>query len=415
MDKADADTALSRLQRAERAHLRNQDALRHAIGEYEAEITRLAALAQAVDAAIGQRQDTRGDKFTMTVGDTRHDKRADAGAHLKDILEREVSGLTGQLRRPAHIGRLAGFTVTADVHRSPGAPQITITLDGAPGTTIALPASGVRGTDPVGLVTRLEHRIAQLETRKASALADIEHAGRQIAHARASIGQPFPHASELAAARDRAREIDQTLNRMAQQDASHDEAAGPAPGDTSSYHEPGTGRTGAQTEAVPQTCAGNDLDISAPARREPGRAATTAPRHHTTQPSPQRPATAAAPRQPTASTSATAHDPGPAPAADTGGPARWPSPDPHGQPPAWPGTGQAGRQTGANHRAAQHDSSDRKRTTPEAAPSADWRDDIISAARQPWNQPGPSWPDNPALHRSPGTPAREAGIEPDPI
>ena len=34
MDKAEADAALARLQRAERAHLRNQDALRHAIGDY---------------------------------------------------------------------------------------------------------------------------------------------------------------------------------------------------------------------------------------------------------------------------------------------------------------------------------------------------------------------------------------------
>ena len=38
IDKAEADAALARLQRAERAHLRNQDALRHAIGDFEAEI-----------------------------------------------------------------------------------------------------------------------------------------------------------------------------------------------------------------------------------------------------------------------------------------------------------------------------------------------------------------------------------------
>ena len=47
----------------------------------------------------------------------------------------------------------------------------------------------------------------------------------------------------------------------------------------------------------------------------------------------------------------------------------------------------------------------------DAAPSADWRDEILGAARQPW-QPGPSWPDNPALHRPPEADTPGAGIEP---
>ena len=70
IDKAEADTALARLQRAERAHQRNQQALRHAVTDYETEISRLTVLAAAIDAAIAQRQDTRGEKFTMTVGGT---------------------------------------------------------------------------------------------------------------------------------------------------------------------------------------------------------------------------------------------------------------------------------------------------------------------------------------------------------
>ena len=236
MDKAEADAALARLQRGERAHLRNQDALRHAIGDFEAEIARLTVLADAVDTAIAQRQDTHGENFTMTVDQVHHDKRADAGQHVKDILEREAAGLTGQLRRAVSIGNLGGFVVNADVHRSLGATKIALSLEGAPGTTIDLPASGLRGADPVGLVTRLENRLTQLETRKASALADIEHARRQITHARDSIGQPFPHAAELAAARERSREIDQALDRMAQQEQGPPEAPEQ---DSSGGHDPG--------------------------------------------------------------------------------------------------------------------------------------------------------------------------------
>src|SRR5205814_6061154 len=115
--------------RGERAHLRNQEALRHAIGDLEAEIARLTVFAEAVDTAIARRQDTRGENFTMTVDQVRHDKRADAGQHVKDILEREAAGLAGQLRRAVSVGQLGGFVVTADVHRSLGATKIALSLE----------------------------------------------------------------------------------------------------------------------------------------------------------------------------------------------------------------------------------------------------------------------------------------------
>jgi len=236
IDKAEADATLSRLQRAERAHLRNQDALCHAISDYEAEINRLTIFADAVDTAIARRQDTRGENFAMTVDQVHHDKRADAGQHIKDILEREAAGLAGQLQRIVSLGTLGGFPVTADMHRTLGTTSITLSLEGAPGTTIDVPAVGLRGTDPVGLVTRLENRLTQLETRKATALADIEHARRQITHARSSIGQPFPHTAELAAARDRVREIDDALDRMAQQEPGRAGAPGQ---EASTPHHPG--------------------------------------------------------------------------------------------------------------------------------------------------------------------------------
>jgi hypothetical protein len=261
MDKADA--ALTRLQRAERAHLRNQQALRHAAGGYQAEISRLTEFTATVDTAITRRQDTRGDKFTMTIQETRHTRRAGAGQHVKHMLEREASAIAGLVRRPVSIGHLGGFPVSAEVYQSPGSTHITITLDGAPGATIELPASDLRSADPAGLVTRLENRLTQLEARKAAALADIDHARRQIIHARDSIGQPFPHAGELTAARQRAREIDEALDRMAQQDASRAQLAGHEAGDAGSRHEPGSGQTDAEAAAAPGTHTRNERYISA--------------------------------------------------------------------------------------------------------------------------------------------------------
>jgi hypothetical protein len=86
-------------------------------------------------------------------------------------------------------------------------------------------------------MTRLQHRLAQLEARKTSTQAAIEHARRQITHARSSIGQPFPHAADLAAARERVREIDDALDRMAQQDPGRVEAPEQATGDPGGRHE----------------------------------------------------------------------------------------------------------------------------------------------------------------------------------
>ena len=54
MDKAEADTTLARLRRAERAHHRNQDALRHAVTRHERDIARLTRLAEDIGAAISR-------------------------------------------------------------------------------------------------------------------------------------------------------------------------------------------------------------------------------------------------------------------------------------------------------------------------------------------------------------------------
>jgi hypothetical protein len=214
LDKAEADAALTRLERAERAHLRNQDALRHAISSHQDAIETLTARSADIDIAIARRQDTRGDAFTMTIGGHQHAKRVDAGQHLKQLVAREVDTLDGSRTRVLHPGQLGGFTLTASIERSLGATKVTLALDGAPGGSIELAATEMRDADPVGLVTRLEQRLARLENRKVGILADIEHAHREITHARASIGHPFPRADQLTAARERVRHIDEQLQRM---------------------------------------------------------------------------------------------------------------------------------------------------------------------------------------------------------
>jgi hypothetical protein len=229
MDKAEADAALSRLQRAERAHHRNQAALEHAIEHYQAQIRTLIWQAGDIDVAIARRHDTRGDPFTMTVNGRDHSKRAAAGKDLKELLEREIAGLDGLRMRTAHPGSLGGFPLAAAIERSLGKTTITIVLDSVPGGTIQLSASDLRTADPAGLITRLENRLDHLEARKQETLASIERARREIAHARDNLGQPFPQAAQLAEARERSRQIDEQLDQMATEHHS---------GDATEVHEP---------------------------------------------------------------------------------------------------------------------------------------------------------------------------------
>ncbi len=223
MDKAEADANRARLQRAERAWLRNQDTLEHAITDNEHGIKTLTRRAADIDNAISRRADTRGDAFAMTVEGVEHRKRADAGQHLKDLLAREITELAGLRARAVHPGSLGGFGLMAAAEQSLGNTKVTITLDGAPGGTLQLSAADLRAADPAGLITRLENRLHRLETSKQEALDGIERARSEITHARASRGQPFPQATQLTEARDRARRIDEQLDQMVA-DHRHDDA-----------------------------------------------------------------------------------------------------------------------------------------------------------------------------------------------
>jgi N12 class adenine-specific DNA methylase len=216
MDKAEADAALARLQRAERSHRRNQENLRQTIARLERDVDRLAHLAEQVDTAIALRQDTKGDKFTMSVNGLRHTKRADAGNQLKALLSDEVTALDGLRSRLIQPGNLGGFPLTADIERILGTTAVTLNLEGVPESAVRLDAPDLRAADPGGLIARLENRLHRLEGTKAATADRTDRAQRELTHAQANVGQPFPQARQLSQARDRSRQIDEQLQQIAQ-------------------------------------------------------------------------------------------------------------------------------------------------------------------------------------------------------
>jgi hypothetical protein len=215
MEKAEADAELTRLERAERAWNRNLDALTHKVTTSNEQVRALEATAAQVDAAIARRRDTRGDAFTMTVGATRHTRRADAGEHLKTLIAEQDQALTrsGHKRLAVPLGELGGFPVLATTEHALGSAIVTLQLDGAPGTEIRMTPAEVAAADPGKLIVRMEGRLTGLEALRAKTLAEISRLTAEADHARDDLAKPFAQAGKLAAARERARQIDEQLSK----------------------------------------------------------------------------------------------------------------------------------------------------------------------------------------------------------
>jgi hypothetical protein len=194
MDKAEADAELTRLERAERAHHRNQDTLRYKITSAEKRIQSLTALTGDIDAAIVRRRDTRGDAFTMTLDGITYSKRSHAGVRLMQSLEREITTLTrsGHPRIEAQPGHLGGFDVTVVTCLVLGTTQVILALDGIPESEIRLVAKDLAAMDPAGLVIRMENRLTGLEALKVKTVNEIDRLGTEAARALRTPAKPFP-------------------------------------------------------------------------------------------------------------------------------------------------------------------------------------------------------------------------------
>jgi N12 class adenine-specific DNA methylase len=210
LDKAAADAERTRLERLQRAYQRNQHALARTSASAEARFGRTARELAAIQAAIAQRVDTRGDAFRMRVGDRRAIERPQAADLIRDWIATNARGGI-PYGRPQHplgeLGELGGFAVDAALTRTLTAtPNVELSLRGVPAQPATLGLDTVR-QDALSLVRQLERRIHDLP-----ALADrVEAAGvaaaEETARAQHGLAQPFKHTDALKAATARSREI----------------------------------------------------------------------------------------------------------------------------------------------------------------------------------------------------------------
>ena len=200
LEKARVDAELTRLERLERAHSRNQRMLAATIDRADKGIPKLQASRDQVQAAIARRVDTAADRFTMTVGATRWTARADAAIALRDALAALRPADDHDFDRPATIATVAGFDVVATARRYLE-PHFTLEFAGVPLTSFSVAFDELRSDRPLGIVTRLENRAGDLERTRDKLTDEAAALSREAERSRAEYGQPFARTDALAAAR----------------------------------------------------------------------------------------------------------------------------------------------------------------------------------------------------------------------
>ena len=217
MEKAEADAELTRLERAERAHHRNHEALQHKVAQADQRITALTTLIDHIGIAIARRTDTRGDAFTMTIDGMACTKRTDAGRRLQQLVAQLEQDLlkSSHRRLEERPGQLGGFPVVVTVERVLGSMNVITALDGAPGTEIRMTPAEVKAADPGKLIIRLENRLSGFESLSSRSQSEIDQLITEAAHARDDIARPFPQSLQLAAARNQVVLLDEKLRATA--------------------------------------------------------------------------------------------------------------------------------------------------------------------------------------------------------
>ena len=262
LEKARIDAELTRLERLERSHGRNQRVLSGTISKAETDLPKLAAERQAVEDAITRRVDTSGDRFAMTVNGTRWSSRADAAIALRNALAAVQPVGEHGYDKPVHVATVAGFDVIATPRRYLE-PHLNLELGGVPRSSFSVDYDELRSDRPLGIVVKLENRAADLERTRDRIQASEHDVAAEADRARSDYGQPFAHTVALADARARSAQL---ASELAERDQDRRPAGDPA------------------TDPAPSAGTSLDADSTADAADQPPTYPTSSGRDWTAQP-----------------------------------------------------------------------------------------------------------------------------------
>ncbi len=192
MQKAGLEAEIARLDRQRAAHFDDQQAVRRQIANARHEIGAAQRALEQVEADLARRVSTRGDDFTMTLGDQIVAERKNAGA---SILSQVRTAMVDQQAGERLLGRIGGFELVMEVKRygkaiHNGSVRLELT-----GRDVEIGIGDEVG--PLGLIARLENALDGLEREKLDQQRTLKAAEQRLPAYEQRLGGEFEFADEL--------------------------------------------------------------------------------------------------------------------------------------------------------------------------------------------------------------------------
>jgi hypothetical protein len=196
IEKAKIDSEVMRLSRMRGQHDEDQYNARRRLHMMEEDVVRLEKAKAGYESDLRQRAETRGDAFKIMLVGRSYDQRAEAGAMLVGLVDRQKSA-----RGVVELGNFAGFRVEFR-------PMVSdkVTLRGAMSYDATVTGN------PLGVIMSLEHAARSIEERITGAQETLVRTRQNIAQMTALIGRPFEHEARFKAAVARQAELVQALD-----------------------------------------------------------------------------------------------------------------------------------------------------------------------------------------------------------
>ncbi|QYG94376.1 DEAD/DEAH box helicase family protein [Iamia sp. SCSIO 61187] len=212
LEKAKVDSEVARLTRLERAHHDDQRNLRRTHDSATARADHLDGRIADLEAAVARLENTRGDRFAMTVDGHVHRERPDAGEHVHRLVaDRLVPGASPSDERiDWPVGHLGGHEVRGRRLAYGADAEVRLSVPGTPVDLVYL-VSEWRDVDPASVVGRLERQLQRLPAELDRLRADREGARSEATRAWERLGRTWDQADELTALRRRQQEITEAM------------------------------------------------------------------------------------------------------------------------------------------------------------------------------------------------------------
>lgn len=217
MEKIEADTARTKLERLKRAFEKNQTALSWTKVSAQSTIDMAEKKLPAVQAAIPTVKPTNGESFAMAFDNKTVDTRADAVAGIYDWIKDNTPAYGNFANRHHDYGTMATLggqelVVSNAVNQSRlGSYQdLIIQVKDLPDTATVFSRQEIleAGT---GMVTRLENKVAgipEIATKLQRTIADKQLV---LVEVDAQLGKSFKYEDKLVQAREKSKELDAKL------------------------------------------------------------------------------------------------------------------------------------------------------------------------------------------------------------